>query len=168
VRVELERALVPAPAPVDPRVRPAESRDLPALRAIARTSHHDSRFYCDARFSRARCDALYETWIEKSCQGGAAAVLVADLDGGRGLRHVRAPAPAAGRIGSSRSRPASAGAAGDGLVASGLAGSPRAASRPSRWRRRAETSPRSSSTRPRVPHGGAAAWYHRWRDRSDG
>ena len=66
--------------------------DLPALRAIARTSHHDSRFYRDARFSRARCDALYETWIEKSCQGGgAAAVLVADLDRhGRGLRHVRA------------------------------------------------------------------------------
>jgi len=30
---------------------------------------------------RARADALYETWIDKSCSGSAAAVLVADVDG---------------------------------------------------------------------------------------
>lgn len=53
------------------------TEDLPALRAIARGSHRDSRFYFDANFPRDRCDALYETWIEKSCAGGAGAVLVA-------------------------------------------------------------------------------------------
>jgi dTDP-4-amino-4,6-dideoxy-D-galactose acyltransferase len=58
-------------------VEPFRSEDLPALRAIARVSHRDSRFYFDANFPRERCDALYETWIEKSCASDATAVLVA-------------------------------------------------------------------------------------------
>jgi GNAT superfamily N-acetyltransferase len=100
VRVELARALAPPPARSDPRVRPAEARDLPALRAIARTSHRDSRFYRDERFPRDRCDALYETWIEKSCQGWAAGVLVVELDGtAGGYVTCEQPAPAVGRIG---------------------------------------------------------------------
>jgi dTDP-4-amino-4,6-dideoxy-D-galactose acyltransferase len=100
VRVELTRTLAPPPAAPDPRVRPAEARDLPALRAIARTSHRDSRFYRDARFPRDRCDALYETWIAKSCEGSAAGVLVADLDGTvTGYVTCEQPAPATGRIG---------------------------------------------------------------------
>ena len=61
-------------------IRPAAPADVPALRAIARVSHRDSRFYHDGAFPPARCDGLYETWIEKSCTGDADAVLVAELD----------------------------------------------------------------------------------------
>ena len=62
------------------RIRLWIPEDLPALRAIARTSYADSRFYYDGNFSRPRCDALYETWIEKSCHGGCETVFVAELD----------------------------------------------------------------------------------------
>jgi ribosomal protein S18 acetylase RimI-like enzyme len=61
-------------------VRPAREVDIPALRAIARASHRDSRFYYDPQFPLALCDALYETWIEKSCEGYADLVLVAELE----------------------------------------------------------------------------------------
>jgi dTDP-4-amino-4,6-dideoxy-D-galactose acyltransferase len=145
VRVELTRALAPAPSDLPPRtpaapadatphglaspvasarrVRPAEPRDVPALRAIARTSHRDSRFYRDERFPRARCDALYETWIEKSCQGAAAAVLVADTGGiAAGYVTCEQPAETVGRIGlfavAAEARGRGAGTA---LVASALA-----------------------------------------------
>ena len=47
-------------------IRMSHSQDVPALRAIARSSHASSRFYFDPNFPRDRCDALYETWIEKS------------------------------------------------------------------------------------------------------
>ena len=57
-------------------VEPFRREDIPALRAIARVGHRDSRFYFDGNFPRDRCDALYETWIEKNCAGGANAVLV--------------------------------------------------------------------------------------------
>lgn len=80
LRVLFERA-TPGPAPADPAIRPWEARDLPALRAIARVSYHDSRFYFDEQFPDALCDALYETWIEKSCHGYAEQVLVAEQDG---------------------------------------------------------------------------------------
>lgn len=62
-------------------VRAAVASDLDALRAFARESHVDSRFYFDGNFPRERCDALYETWIEKSCDGYADAVLVAEASG---------------------------------------------------------------------------------------
>jgi dTDP-4-amino-4,6-dideoxy-D-galactose acyltransferase len=61
-------------------IRPALARDLPALRTIARQSHHDTRFYFDPHFAAAKCDALYEIWIAKSIQGYADAVLVADWE----------------------------------------------------------------------------------------
>ena len=64
-----------------PNIRSARPEDIPALRAIAGVSHHDTRFYSDPNFPPARRDALYETWIEKSCHGYADAVLVAELDG---------------------------------------------------------------------------------------
>ena len=54
--------------------------DLPRLRAIARDSHRDSRFYYDPAFPSGRCDDLYETWIENSCTGSAAGVVVARSD----------------------------------------------------------------------------------------
>jgi dTDP-4-amino-4,6-dideoxy-D-galactose acyltransferase len=62
-------------------IRPFQHDDLAALGAIARVSHHDSRFYHDPNFPRAKCDALYETWIAKSCNGSADAVLVAEHEG---------------------------------------------------------------------------------------
>ena len=61
--------------------RPFAPADVPALRALARVSHRDSRFYADPRFARPRCDDLYETWIDNSCRGYADAVLVAQAGG---------------------------------------------------------------------------------------
>lgn len=57
--------------------------DVPALRAIAKVGHRDTRFYYDPHFPDALCDGLYETWIEKSCAGDADAVLVAEDEGQR-------------------------------------------------------------------------------------
>jgi dTDP-4-amino-4,6-dideoxy-D-galactose acyltransferase len=84
VRLTVERPLagrgtVAVPAGVV--VRPSEAADIPALRAIARVSYRDSRFYHDLEFSRAACDGLYESWIEKSCQGYADVVWVAEWQG---------------------------------------------------------------------------------------
>lgn len=62
------------------KVRRAREEDLPALAAIASSSHTDSRFYFDLGFPRERCDALYATWITNSFHGYAQAVLVAELD----------------------------------------------------------------------------------------
>lgn len=61
-------------------IRPWVPTDIPALRSIARVSHHDSRFYHDPNFPNSLCDALYETWIENSCNGYADVVLVAEFD----------------------------------------------------------------------------------------
>jgi dTDP-4-amino-4,6-dideoxy-D-galactose acyltransferase len=66
------------PAPV---VQPFQPADAERLRAIARVSHRDSRFYYDSRFTRQRCDALYEAWIERSFGGWADAVFVAEGGG---------------------------------------------------------------------------------------
>ena len=60
-------------------IRLSASGDISSLKAIAGKSHYDSRFYYDPNFPKARCDALYETWIEKSCQGYADAVIVAEI-----------------------------------------------------------------------------------------
>jgi dTDP-4-amino-4,6-dideoxy-D-galactose acyltransferase len=62
-------------------VRTAVESDIPALRALARNSHRDSRFYYDGHFPQNLCDQLYEIWIEKSCRGWANHVLVAGEDG---------------------------------------------------------------------------------------
>jgi dTDP-4-amino-4,6-dideoxy-D-galactose acyltransferase len=91
-RVTLQR-LVEAPAAAA-AVRFATSADVPTLREIAAVSHRDSRFYADDRFDRRRCDDLYRTWIERSCDGWADAVLVADRDGeaaGYLTLHLRSP-----------------------------------------------------------------------------
>ena len=62
-------------------VRAFASNDLATLRAIARVSHRDSRFYHDGHFPHDRCDQLYDAWITKSCDGWADTVLVAEVDG---------------------------------------------------------------------------------------
>lgn len=62
------------------RVRPSTPADVSELRTIARQSHGASRFYYDPNFPTALCDALYETWIAKSCEGYADVVLVGERD----------------------------------------------------------------------------------------
>jgi dTDP-4-amino-4,6-dideoxy-D-galactose acyltransferase len=62
-------------------IAPVAADEVPALRAIAAVSHHDSRFYADPGFAPARVNALYEAWIEKSCQDETMVVLVAHWQG---------------------------------------------------------------------------------------
>jgi dTDP-4-amino-4,6-dideoxy-D-galactose acyltransferase len=81
IRVTLERplsevSLVPSGAVA----RLARDEDINSLRLIAKKGHRDTRFYFDSHFDEAKCDLLYETWIEKSVQGFANAVLVAEVD----------------------------------------------------------------------------------------
>ena len=61
----------------DTGVRPYQPADLDSLRAIARVSHRDSRFYADERIPTDKSDRLYETWIENSTRDYAQQVLVA-------------------------------------------------------------------------------------------
>lgn len=78
VRIELGR-----PAAGDERssLRPARDDDLPVLRELARANHRITRFYADPNFPDERCDDLYGTWISRSFEGWADAVLVAELEG---------------------------------------------------------------------------------------
>jgi dTDP-4-amino-4,6-dideoxy-D-galactose acyltransferase len=59
-------------------IRPARENDVSFLKSIARTNFHSTRFYHDENFPRELCDALYETWIEKSYYGYANAVLIVE------------------------------------------------------------------------------------------
>ena len=82
IRLTLQASLADEPAAAPPlgdgiELGLARSAEVGQLKAIARASHHDSRFYHDPGFSRADCDRLYETWIEKACGDPAGAVLVA-------------------------------------------------------------------------------------------
>lgn len=81
IRMTYERQVGSNDVRTDGLIRSCRAEDIPELQAIARTSHRDSRFYSDPNFDTQRCDALYETWIEKSCQGYADAVLVTEMDG---------------------------------------------------------------------------------------
>lgn len=66
VRVDLALALPgPALAPAATAVRPASAEDLPALEAIARSAHHDTRFFKDVGFPAARVADLYARWIQR-------------------------------------------------------------------------------------------------------
>jgi dTDP-4-amino-4,6-dideoxy-D-galactose acyltransferase len=58
--------------------RPARSEDLLALQAISRECYHDTRFYNDPGFPRPLVTSLYETWIRRSVEGWADAVLVTE------------------------------------------------------------------------------------------
>src|SRR5262249_39837952 len=82
-RMTLRRDLASAeelPQP-GPGVRAAVPEDRAALCEIARTTHHNTRFYKDGRFPRDRCDALYERWISRSLDGEADRVFVAEWQG---------------------------------------------------------------------------------------
>ena len=77
---ELEDIVAPR-APAGVKFRLSRDEDVPALEAVAKTAHRDSRFYADPNFKKSRCDALYRTWIRKSCGGYADAVWVAESRG---------------------------------------------------------------------------------------
>ena len=81
VRVTLTAARGGKPLKFDGVVRPATDADVPALAAIARAAHRDSRFYADGQFDSARCDDLFAHWIERSCSGWADQVLVFEAGG---------------------------------------------------------------------------------------
>lgn len=63
------------------KIRQVIPEDIPALRQIAKTSYRGTRFYNDTKFLTDLSDTLYETWIEKSCNGYADAVFVAEIHG---------------------------------------------------------------------------------------
>ena len=64
----------------DTMIRKSLPQDIPALRLIAKTSYTDSRFYYDKNFPIHLSNTLYEIWTEKSCQGFADVVLVAEIE----------------------------------------------------------------------------------------
>lgn len=80
VRLTLTR-IATGPAPPVAGIRPARADDTGVLQEIARNNHSDSRFYYDGHFPRERCDALYATWLARSVEGYADAVLVAEHEG---------------------------------------------------------------------------------------
>lgn len=71
----------------DDGLRVATLADLDDLRAVAKDSHHDSRFYADRHFERARADALYERWIENELRDRSGVVFVPDV-GGRAAGYI--------------------------------------------------------------------------------
>jgi len=64
--------------PAAAKIRMVRAEDLPALQAIARTAHQDTRFFSDPNFSRERAQDLYAAWIELEAHGRAQQVLVAE------------------------------------------------------------------------------------------
>jgi dTDP-4-amino-4,6-dideoxy-D-galactose acyltransferase len=115
IRLTLETTLsqaAPAAAvgPAHGTVRAACPDDLKVLKAIARQSHRETRFYADGHFDPRRCDDMYETWIQRSCGGWAERVVVAEVDGvpaGYVTCHVRGPEE--GQIGLVAVKPGSRG-----------------------------------------------------------
>lgn len=81
IRVTLECGMADAEGSESGGIRLYQPGDLDRLKAIARTSHTDSRFFFDAHFPVPRAQALFECWIERSCEGWAQAVFVAEVDG---------------------------------------------------------------------------------------
>lgn len=104
VRITFERQLAEVAAlgnPILPHnIRLSTPADIPFLKPIAKVSYRNARFYYDAHFPTAQCDAMHEAWIENSCRGYAAAVLVADCEN-RPVGYITChlPEPLTGNIG---------------------------------------------------------------------
>jgi dTDP-4-amino-4,6-dideoxy-D-galactose acyltransferase len=95
-------------------IRAVQPTDVNTLRGIARSAYTQTRFYYDGGFPHEGCDALYETWITRSCEGYADTVLVAEL-AGDAVGYVTCHCPAEGRAGTIGLVGVSAQAAGRGL-----------------------------------------------------
>jgi dTDP-4-amino-4,6-dideoxy-D-galactose acyltransferase len=81
IRIRFELPLGQVVPLRSPLARAAKPADMPALRNLARISHRDARFYYDGRFPVSKCDELYGTWIQRSADGWADAVFVAEWEG---------------------------------------------------------------------------------------
>lgn len=62
-------------------LRPFRTADLPTLETLAANCFRQTRFYADPRFAGPMREWLYPTWIRRSCEGGAAQVLVMEVAG---------------------------------------------------------------------------------------
>jgi len=73
LRVTLARSptpLPPAPSlPAGARIDHAQPEDLPALAALARVSHTDTRFFYDRRFPPEAAAELYALWLQRRGAG---------------------------------------------------------------------------------------------------
>jgi len=84
----------------DSGIRPVEPGDLPALQALARALHGDTRFFSDPGFPKSRCEDFYSTWIALECQGRAKRVFVAASSANRPNGYISCHlAQGAGKIG---------------------------------------------------------------------
>ncbi len=70
----------PSHLPIDAQIRKVKSSDVPLLKHVAADSYQATRFYFDPHFDREGCSRFYQTWIERSCDGYADVVLVAEKD----------------------------------------------------------------------------------------
>lgn len=62
-------------------IRDFRDTDLPRLQDIIRRSHKHSHFFCEVRFPPERVRDLFAEWIQKSAQGLAHKILVAEFEG---------------------------------------------------------------------------------------
>ena len=81
-RLTLRRRIGSPTAMVDGSVRRATLDDAGAVAAIARVSHHNTRFYADGGFDLRMCDELYARWVVQTLSERDAAVMVS-VEGGR-------------------------------------------------------------------------------------
>jgi ribosomal-protein-alanine N-acetyltransferase len=63
------------------KVVPFSPRDLPALQELSAHAYQESRLFSDPNLPAHATEQLHRKWIENDCQGRAAQVLVASLDG---------------------------------------------------------------------------------------
>ncbi len=103
-------------------IRPFRSADLPALKSMAGRLHQDSRFFFDTHFPQARSQAMFETWIEKSCRDDQSNVFVVEFEAEpAGYIACRRTGPQLGQIDLiGVERPAQGRKAGTGLILSAL------------------------------------------------
>jgi dTDP-4-amino-4,6-dideoxy-D-galactose acyltransferase len=71
-------------------IRSGRPSDLPALTAIARESHRQTRFHRDRHFDRQRAGEMYAIWIEKALHGERSDVVYVAEDRGQVLGYVAA------------------------------------------------------------------------------
>lgn len=65
VRTDLVCESISRPKATDRGIRAATQGDLPLLKEIARSSHHDTRFFKDQNFDPKLAGDLYARWIER-------------------------------------------------------------------------------------------------------
>ena len=77
IRVKLELPLTNGVE--EPKgIRTVRPVDITPMKLLASRSFTNTRFYNDAHFSRQKCDELYSTWFERSCEGYSDCVLIAE------------------------------------------------------------------------------------------